>query len=181
MQAKRQSVFCAQQYNTFTPLSFICRWGMRIEKVFLKGHSNPSGSKVACAWVHTECTSQTTRVKGNILPPPSMQRAESKTTHLVKNLLLSLIIKIRSAKLFFFNVCMYSASVSYKIGEKTTLEERKRNRVSANESPCRLRITQRIEDQYDWHIVKSCLEHNHIINPDRFQFQEHKSRAPAFL
>ena len=61
---------------------------------------------------------------------------------------------------------------------KTPLEERKRM-VSANECPFRLRITQK-KDENVWRIIKLCLDHNHLMNPDPFQFQEHRSRDPDF-
>lgn len=64
---------------------------------------------------------------------------------------------------------------------KIPLEERKRinTKVSANDCPFRLCITQK-KDEDVWRIVKLCLDHNHSMNPDPFQFQEHKSRDPDF-
>ncbi len=65
---------------------------------------------------------------------------------------------------------------------KTTFEERKQinTKVSANECSFRLRITQK-KDENVWRIVKLlCLDHNHLMNPDLFQFQEYKSPDPDF-
>ena len=51
--------------------------------------------------------------------------------------------------------------------------------ISANECPFRLCITLK-KNENVWHIVKLCLDHNHLMNPDLFQFQDHKSHDPNF-
>ena len=54
---------------------------------------------------------------------------------------------------------------------ETPLEERKRidTKDSANENPFRLCIKQK-KDRNVWRMVKLCLDHNHLMNPDPFQF-----------
>lgn len=62
---------------------------------------------------------------------------------------------------------------------KTPTDERKRGntKVSANDCPFCLRIIQKKDDNV-WRISKLDLDHNHVMNPDPFQFNEHRDRDP---
>ncbi len=63
--------------------------------------------------------------------------------------------------------------------EKTPTDERKRinTKVSANDCPFRPRIIQKKDDDV-WRISKLDLDHNYLMNPDPFQFNEQRDRDP---
>lgn len=62
---------------------------------------------------------------------------------------------------------------------KTPTEERKQinMKVSANDCPFRLRIIKKTDDHV-WRISRLDIQHNHGMNPDPFQFNEHRNRDP---